>query len=108
VNQPDAPTAVDVASMPWVFTQRHPLDTSSFISEAEKRGIDLDLATLRELYRHGLVAPFVELTFRPVRPPYTPDEPEPMVGSSRLMEIRRARTALNFRDLRLFSGGLTG
>ena len=37
-----------------------------FIDEAKKRGIELDLSTLRELYRHGLLTPFVELTYRPV------------------------------------------
>src|SRR5271165_543541 len=98
VRSPGA-TAVDVALMPWVFTQRHPLDTSSFIDEAKKRGIELDLSTLRELYRYGLLAPFVELTYRPVRAPFKPDEPEPMAGSSRLMEIREARDTGCLRDL---------
>lgn len=36
VNQLPAATAVDVASMPWVFTQSHPLKTSSFIDEAKE------------------------------------------------------------------------
>ena len=99
MNQAARATAVDVASMPWVFTQRHPLDTSSFIDEAKKRGIELDLSTLRELYRYGLLAPFVELTYRPVRAPFKPDEPEPMAGSSRLMQIREARDTGCLRDL---------
>jgi len=99
VSQPDGATAVDVASMPWVFTQRHPLDTSAFASEADKRGIELDLATLRELYRHRLLVPFVELTYRPVRAPFTPDDPEPTAGSSRLTEIRLARNTGCLRDL---------
>jgi hypothetical protein len=99
VSQPDGATAVDIASMPWVFTQRHPLDTSAFASEAGKRGIELDLATLRELYRHRLLMPFAELTYRPVRAPFTPGEPEPDPGSSRLMEIRHARDTGCLRDL---------
>lgn len=85
--------------MPRVFTQHHPLDTSSFIGEAKKRGIELDLSTLRELYRHGLLTPFVELTYRPVRPPFKPDEPEPIAFSSRLAEIREARDTGCLRDL---------
>lgn len=99
VNPPSAVTAVDVASMPWVFTQNHPLDTSSFINEAQKRSIELDLWTLRELYRHGLLIPFVELTYRPIRAPSKPAGPEPMAGSSRLMEIRQARDDGCLRDL---------
>jgi hypothetical protein len=37
--------------MPWAFTQHQPLDTAHFIEEAKRRGVDLDLSTLRELYR---------------------------------------------------------
>ena len=99
MSEQDGATSVDVASMPWVFTQCHPLDTSAFASEAGKRGIELDLATLRELYRHRLVVPFIELTYRPVRAPFTPDEPEPIAGSSRLTEIRQARNTGCLRDL---------
>src|ERR1700761_8201508 len=58
--------------MPWVFTQAHPLETRTFIDEAKQRGFDLDLTTLRELYRHGLLVPFVEVTYRPVREPANP------------------------------------
>jgi hypothetical protein len=99
VNQLNGATAVDVASMPWVFTQHLPLYTSEFIDEAKKRGITLDLSTLRELYRHGLLVPFVELTYRPVRAPSTPNEPEPMPANSRLVELRQARDTGCLRDL---------
>jgi antitoxin component HigA of HigAB toxin-antitoxin module len=85
--------------MPWVFTQGHPLDTESLIAEAEKRGIKLDLPMLRELYRHGLLVPFVEVTSRRVREPHAPDGPEPIAGSSRLLEIRQARDTGCLRDL---------
>jgi len=85
--------------MPWVFTQGHPLDTDSLVREAEKRGIKLDLLALRELYRRGLLVPFVELTFRRVREPRTPDGPEPIAASSRLLEIRQARDTGCLRDL---------
>jgi antitoxin component HigA of HigAB toxin-antitoxin module len=99
VNQPTAATAIDVASMPWVFTQTHPLDTRTFIDEAKKRGFDLDLTTLRELYRHGLLVPFVEVTYRPVREPCKPDGSEPIAGSTRLMNLREARDTGCLRDL---------
>jgi hypothetical protein len=87
--------------MPWVFTQAHPLDTRSFIDEARTRDFKLDHSTLRALYRHGLLVPFVELTYRPVREPFKPDGPEPMGGSSRLWEIRQARDTGCLRDLSL-------
>lgn len=85
--------------MPWVFTQAHPLDTRSFIDEAKQRGYDLDLTTLRELYRHRLLIPLVEVTSRPVRDPWKPDGPEPIAGSSRLMDLREARDTGCIRDL---------
>jgi hypothetical protein len=51
-----------VASMPWAFTQQHPLDTAEFIAEAGKRGVRLDPLALREVYRVSLLAPFVTVT----------------------------------------------
>ena len=45
--------------MPWAFTQHQPLSTSEFISQAKRRGFDLDVGMLRELYRHGMLVPFV-------------------------------------------------
>jgi hypothetical protein len=74
-------------------------DPRHFIDEAKKRGFDLDLTTLRELYRHGLLVPFVEVTYRPIREPIKPDGPEPIAGSSRLMDIREARNTGCLRDL---------
>jgi hypothetical protein len=99
VNQPNAATAIDVASMPWAFTQHQPLDTSAFIAEAEKRGVDLDIPTLRELYRHGLLIPFVQITYRAVRPPATPDPSELPLGGTQLMDLRSARDTGRLRDL---------
>ena len=73
MDQPDGANAIEVASMPWAFTQHQPLDTSAFISEAEKRGVNLDIATLRELYRRRMLIPFVMITHRPVGPPAPPN-----------------------------------
>jgi len=85
--------------MPWVFTQGHPLDTDILIGEAGKRGIKLDLPLLRELYRHCLFVPFVEVTSRRVGEPRTPGGPEPIPGCSRLLQIRLARDTGCLRDL---------
>lgn len=72
-------TSVDVANIPWVFTQSHPLNTEGFIGEAKKRGFDLDLSEVRELYRNMLVVPFVYIGPQRVGPVPTPivDEPSP-------------------------------
>jgi hypothetical protein len=59
-------SAMDVASMTWAFTQQQPIDTADFIAEAPGRGVGLDLPVLRELYRHGLLVPFVSITYLPV------------------------------------------
>ena len=49
------------------MTQNEPLDVDEFIKEAQKRGFHLRPAALRELYRHRLLIPFVQITSRPVR-----------------------------------------
>lgn len=85
--------------MPWALTQHHPLDTGGVIDEAKKRGISIDLPTLRELYRRRLLIPFVELTFRPVRAPFVPAEPDPVPTTSRLIDLRQARDTGCLRDL---------
>lgn len=85
--------------MPWVFTQQHPLDTSGFIDEAKSRGFALDHYTMRELYRHGLIVPFVYITDRRVGPVPGPIGPEPVSGSSRLNQIRHARDRGRLTDL---------
>jgi hypothetical protein len=85
--------------MPWALTQQQPLDTRRFIEEAKKRGFDLDLTTLRELYRRGPLIPFVELTYRPVRPPAKPTTPKNWYGGTRLMDLREARDSGCLRDL---------
>lgn len=92
-------STVRVAEMPWAFTQNHPLDTSSFISEAKRRGFDFDLSMLRELYRHGLVVPFVYISDRQVGPVPPPIESEPIPGSTRLTQIRYARDKGRLSDL---------
>lgn len=92
-------SSLTVASMPWVFTQRHPLDTSDFIREAERRGCDLDLSALRELYRHGLLVPFVAIHDRRVGQPVQIEETEPSRPGTRLIELRLARNTGRVQDL---------
>lgn len=92
-------SAVTVASMPWVFTQHRPLDTSRFISEAKRRGFDLDLSTLRELYRHNLLVPLTYVNSRQVGSPHTLSEAEPRSGSTLLTELRHARGRGRLSDL---------
>ncbi len=92
-------SSVDVASLPWVFTQQHPLDTASFIDEAERRGFNLDLCIMRELYRHSLIIPFVYVSNRRVGPVPKLLESEPLSGSSDLTNLRYARDSGRLLDL---------
>ena len=84
-------SGVEVASLPWAFTQQSPLRTESLINEADRRGVSLDAATLRALYRAGLLSPLVEVLARRVGPPTGPPASEPMTGDSVLATIRVAR-----------------
>jgi hypothetical protein len=90
VQAPEAST-VDVASMSWAFTQHHPLDTTHLIDEAKRRGLDLDLPTLRELYRLKLLMPFVYLNDRQVGPVPVPIADEPPPGGTFQIQLRHAR-----------------
>lgn len=94
-------SSVDVSGLPWVFTQQHPLDTSSFVDEAKRRGFDLDLV-MRELYRHSLLVPFIYIGNRQVGTIPEPVGGEPkwaVFGSSRLIELRHARDKGRLTDL---------
>jgi hypothetical protein len=57
---------LSMLTVPWVFSQSHPLTTSNLISELKKRGVALDSQTLRELYRRGDLQPLAEITTRSV------------------------------------------
>ncbi len=99
MNQPNGATAVDVAMMPWAMTQNEPLDVEEFIREAQKRGYQLRAATLRELYRHRLLLPFIQITRRPVREPAKPAKAESPFGGTHLIDLRLARDTGRLRDL---------
>lgn len=99
MNQLSGAAAIDVASKPWALSQNQPLDTAAFIDEAKKRGFQLDISTLRELYRYRLLIPFVELTYRRVREPAKPIEPESPLGGTHLVDLKSARDVGRLRDL---------
>lgn len=94
----DALDALAILARPWVFTQSHPLTTSDLINEAKELGIDLDPATLRELYRRGYVRPLVELMTRTVAAPREVP-PGPALGSPTLAAIHRSLATGRIRDL---------
>jgi len=85
--------------MPWAMTQNEPLDVEEFIGEARKRGFHLRTATLRELYRHRLLIPFIQITNRPVREPAKSAEVESPLGGTHLIDLRLARDTGRLRDL---------
>jgi hypothetical protein len=87
-----AASSVDVASMAWALTQHQPMGTDEIIREAERRGVTLDLSTLRELYRHRLLVPFLYVNNRQVGPPPSPVGQEPRhPGGTLLQRLRHAR-----------------
>jgi hypothetical protein len=98
-EQTDGVLSVSVASLSWTFTQNHPLSTSDFMSEAKRRGFDLDLSVLRELYRHNLVVPFVYVSPRRAGPIPKPVTSEPSPHSSWITELRHARDRGRLCDL---------
>lgn len=95
-----AASAVTAASMTWAFTQHEPLDTATFITEAARRGIQLDLPMMRELYRRSLLIPFVSITYLPVATPSLASGSEPpRRGGTRFAQLKWARDTGRIRDL---------
>ncbi|MEU0277046.1 hypothetical protein [Streptomyces sp. NPDC006195] len=93
-------SALDVVSLPWVFTQHHPLDSKDFIRQAKDRGVNLDERKLRELYRQGLLIPIVAVTSRRKTEPRFMEEPEPQRAGTLLYELRTARERGRLLDLK--------
>lgn len=85
--------------MPWAMTQNEPLAVEDFIKEAQRRGVHLCPASLRELYRHRLLIPFVQVTTRPARSPAGQDTAESPFGGTRITDLRQARDTGRLRDL---------
>jgi hypothetical protein len=88
-----APAALAAATTPWAFTQEHPFTTAEFCKEAGKRNIRIEEAQLRELWRVGALAPFVEVRSRRAHDPWTTPIPEPLSAGTWQSEFRRARDA---------------
>lgn len=83
--------ALIAACSPWAFTQQHPLDTSAVCREAGKRGINIKEQQLRELWRIGALAPFVEVRHRRLHASDPSQIPEPLPHGTWLIELRLAR-----------------
>ncbi len=92
------PSSLIVASLPWVFTQHHPMDTNEFEREARQRGAELNEQILRALYMHRLLIPFVAIRPRRVSDPITESETEPLAAGQR-KEFRHARDQERLLDL---------
>jgi hypothetical protein len=86
-----SPSTVDVASMPWAFTQRYPLDSAEFIKEAERRGVRLRPEVLRALYRAKILEPFLYVNSRRVGQVPPPVSDEPQRSGTFLRVLRHAR-----------------
>jgi hypothetical protein len=86
-----AVSSLEVAALPWVFTQHHPLSTSEFIRKAKDRGVRLDELMLRQLYKQRVLIPLVAVTSTRQTEPRTPAHPEPRSGGTLLSQLRAAR-----------------
>ena len=89
---------VCVASLPWAFTQHHPLDTAEFIKEAERRGVRLRPPILRSLYRVKVLEPFLYVSSRQVGPIPLPVGEEPQRSGTSLQRLRHARDTGRLSD----------
>src|SRR5213595_963223 len=98
--------AVTSVGLPWTFSQQ-PLDqppllqSADFCRAARDRGITIDKAVLRELYRLGLLLPLLEVRARRVRSPITEplaDEAERSVPYDGRFKARQALKAGRLTD----------
>lgn len=84
-------TVLVAASEPWAFSQEGPLTTSDFCKEAERRGIRLREEQLPDLWRAGVLSPFVEVRGKASHEGSVPAIPEPRRAGTSLSELRIAR-----------------
>jgi hypothetical protein len=92
-------SSLTAASMPWVFTQHRPLDTGSFIREAKRRGFELDLTALHDLYRYRLLVPFVYVGSRQVANMVNLGDLDLSRDNQHLIELRTGRNKGHLVDL---------
>lgn len=91
MSRDDRDVEAVAASEPWAFTQQHPLTTSDFCKEADRRGIKVSEGLLRELWRVGALAPIAEVRNRAVGPGRPSPIKEPYPGGTWATEVRQAR-----------------
>jgi len=92
------PVVLVAASEPWAFTQERPLTTSDFCKEAERRGVAVREEQLPDLWRAGVLAPFVEIRNDHMHRPSSSAIPEPVAGGTWLIELRLARDSGRLAD----------
>lgn len=81
-----------------VFSQSAPLSTEGFVAEAKDRGLSIDHKILRELYRHGDLAPLLEITGRRVSAGMRPAEDHRTGSNPCFNQLRNALNAGRVRD----------
>lgn len=87
----DNASSMQISSLPGLFSQSDPLDSSALIKCAHRRGVDLSELKLRQLYRRGLLMPFVAITSQRRCDPQTYSHDEPKARSTLVCELRKAR-----------------
>lgn len=96
MSQPMSLDVLDALASAWVFTSSHPLTTEEVVTEAKRRGVELDTPLLRELYRRGFLTPLLEVMERRV------SEPRQVVGGPQPRGTRQSQVlnALNRGSIR--------
>ena len=82
----------------WVFTSTRPYSTVDVISEAKRRGVMLDAALLRELYRRRFMTPLAEVVSRRVTEPRDVTL-QPRPTGTRQSQVQSALQHGRIRDL---------
>jgi len=91
VTSPPPSIVRAAASEPWAFAPEDPLTTAEFCKEAKNRGIDLSEEQLPDLWRVGVLVPFIEIRNKPLHQPATSVIPEPRIPGYWEREVRLAR-----------------
>jgi hypothetical protein len=91
-------TALDILKFPLAFTQSPPVTTADFVSKAKDRGLSLDTALLRELYRHGDLVPLLEVKARRVAAGVEPPADERFGSNSLTRRLLSALAEGRLRD----------
>ena len=92
----DVPSSLELLTIPFAFSQKRLLHVSRFVSEAKKRGFDLNRQTLEWLDRRRILIPLFRTYSRRVEPSKDPRPEQQFLGPS--WQLYQASEAGRLRD----------